>query len=77
MKIEIPDALVDELIRLSKKADKTPERVVHEALAEHLEDLDDYFCALEAIEENKKAGGKTYTLEEVKKELGLEDEDIS
>lgn len=40
-------------------------------LAECLEDKDDYETAAAAWEEFEKSGGKTYSAEEVRKELGL------
>ncbi|MGP1577681.1 MAG: type II toxin-antitoxin system RelB family antitoxin [Treponema sp.] len=46
-------------------------KAVENFIAECLEDLEDYETAVAALEEFEKGDKKTYTLEEVRKELGL------
>lgn len=58
----------------------TPECVLispkeYEDLFEKLEELEDFYLLAEA-EERIKAGGRTYTQEEVMKEFGITEEDL-
>lgn len=55
------------LTRLAEKTGRTKTFYAREAIEEHLEDLEDVYLAKESI----KKGGRTYTSEEIKRELGL------
>lgn len=57
---------------LQKKTGRTKTYYVREAVAEYIDDLEDLYLAEETLR-NIKAGAKTWTIEEVKKELGLDD----
>ncbi|MGL5018914.1 MAG: type II toxin-antitoxin system RelB family antitoxin [Luteolibacter sp.] len=65
--IELDPNLEERLALLAKKTGRSQEFFAHEAIAQHLEDLEDYYLALEA----STTPGRTYTSAEAKRELGL------
>jgi len=56
-----------------KKTGRTKSFYAREAILKYLDDLEDIYLAEKQIEELKAGRSRTYTLDEVKKELGLED----
>lgn len=67
--IRLPKELEDQLEELAKTTKRSKSYYVREALEQYLEDYSDYLKAVAVLEKNKKI----YTLEEVKKYLGLVD----
>jgi len=59
----------DRLTRLAKKTGRTKTFYAREAIEEYIEDMEDYYLAVEAIREP----GRFYSAEEAKRELGLSD----
>ena len=55
------------LERLARKTGRTKTYYAREAILEHLEDLEDYYLAVEALQNP----GRIYSAEEAKRELGL------
>ena len=55
------------LALLAKKTGRTKTFYAREAILEHLEDLEDIYLATERLQ----SPGKTYSAQEVKRELGL------
>ena len=73
MQIQIADEVGAWLEQMAAADGKSAEEYANAALLRFLEDREDYLEALEAKREMKENGGKTYTLEEVSRELGLDD----
>jgi len=65
--ISLDSALEERLDRLAKKTGRTKTFFAREAIEQHLEDLEDYYLALEAV----KNPGRVYTADEAKRELGI------
>lgn len=65
--IRLDQEVESRLERLAKKTGRTKTYYAREAILEHLEDMEDYYLAVEAIQNP----GKIYTSEEAKRELGL------
>ena len=57
----------DRLASLARKTGRTKTFYAREAILAHLEDLEDAFLAVQRIRANER----TYSLDEVKRELGL------
>lgn len=55
------------LERLAKKTGRTKTFYVRQAILEHLEDLEDTYLAMERLQNPEK----TYSAEDVKRELGI------
>jgi len=68
--VRLPDDLEKRLQGLAKKTRRTKSSFVCEALAEYLQDQEDYYDALEISQRVDKGLEKTYTLDEASKMLG-------
>ncbi len=65
--IRLDQEVEGRLEQLAKKTGRTKTYYAREAILEHLEDMEDYYLAVEAIQNP----GKLYTAGEAKRELGL------
>ena len=65
--IRLKPDLEERLDALARKTGRTKTFYAREAIEEHLEDMEDYYLALEVLEKP----GRIYTAEEAKGELGL------
>lgn len=65
--IRLDPQIEERLEALAKKTGRTKTFYAREAILEHLEDLEDYYLAVETIQEP----GRVYSAEEAKRELGL------
>ena len=61
------------LDRLAKAAGRTKTFCAREAILEHLDELEDLYLAEQRLIDNRAGRSRTYTLEEVERELGLAD----
>lgn len=66
--VRLPHELEERLASLASKTHRSKSYYVKRAIEEFLEDQEDYLEALAVLEKK----GKTYTLDEVKKELGID-----
>ena len=69
--VRIPAEVEARLESLSRKTGRTKTFYVRQAVVEHLDDLEDLFLAEEELRAIR-AGARTYTIDEVRKDLGLE-----
>lgn len=65
--IRLDQEVESRLEQLAKKTGRTKTFYAREAILEHLEDMEDYYLAVEALQ----YPGKLYTADEAKRELGL------
>jgi len=70
--VRLPEKIETRLAKLAKRTGRTKTFYVREAILQHLEDLEDLYLAEKALEDIRAGRSKTYTLEEVMKEYGLE-----
>lgn len=73
LSIRLPEKIEKRLTRLAEKTGRTKTYYVTEAVIEHIEDLEDSYLAAKRLEEVIKGKSHTYTLEEVREQLGLGD----
>jgi RHH-type rel operon transcriptional repressor/antitoxin RelB len=71
--LRLPNADLARLNELAKTTHRPKSFYVKEALARYLEDLEDTFLAEQSLQEIRAGRSKTYTLEQVERELGLAD----
>ncbi len=71
--IRLPPEIEARLEALAKRTGRTKTFYAREAINEHLGDLEDLYDVEKRYEDFLTSGGKTYTLDEVEKELGLAD----
>ena len=71
--IRLPTEIDERLDRLAKATGRTKTFHAREAILEYLDDLDDLYLAEQRLTDSRSGQSRTYTLEEVERELGLED----
>lgn len=71
--LQLPDDLYETLISLASDAGKTPNEMIVAAIKEHLEDLEDIQAAERVLEARASGADKTYSLDEVSRQLSLDD----
>ena len=71
--ISLSDRIFDRLLALAAPTGRSPESFIQEAVEEHLEELEDIHLAEQALERRARGESRTYSLEEVGRELGLDD----
>ena len=71
--VRIPDDINNRLDLLAKQTGRTKTYYVREAILEHLDDFEDIYLAESRFEAVKAGRSRTYTLEEVERDLGLAD----
>lgn len=71
--IRLPADIEERLEQLAKATGRTKTFYAREAILRHLEDLEDLYLAEQALIELREGRSRTYTLEEVARDLGLED----
>jgi RHH-type rel operon transcriptional repressor/antitoxin RelB len=67
--IRLPEAIEKRLSDLSAETGRTKTALAREAILEHIDDLEDFYLA----ESRARLNRKTVPLEDVARELGLED----
>ena len=68
--VRLPEDVETRLEALAQKTGRTKTFYIREAVLEHLEDLEDYYLALERMQNPE---GKPVSLEDVIARLGLDD----
>lgn len=71
--IRLPQEIEQRLAELARRTGRTKTFYAREAILEHLDDLEDLYLAEEVLTRIRAGQERTYTLDEVEKELGLED----
>lgn len=71
--IRLPAEIEDRLDALAARTGRTKAFYIREAIEEHLDDLEDLYQAEQAVRRLRNGESRTYTLEEVGRELGLDD----
>jgi RHH-type rel operon transcriptional repressor/antitoxin RelB len=70
--VRLPEDLENRLTALAEKTGRSKTFYVREAIAEHLEDLEDLYLAEQQMTQIRAGRLKTIPLEEVMKRYGLE-----
>lgn len=65
--IRLEPEIEERLEKLAKNTGRTKTFYAREAILEHLEDLEDVYLAKQSL----KKGGRVYTSDEIKREMGL------
>lgn len=71
--IRLPADIEKRLDRLAKSSGRTKTWYAREAILRHLEDLEDLQIAEERLRAVREGRSKTYSQEEVERDLGLDD----
>ena len=68
--IRLPAEVENHLEALAQATGRTKTFYVREAILEHLNDLEDLYLAERRLIDNRAGRSRTYTLEEVERDLG-------
>jgi RHH-type transcriptional regulator, rel operon repressor / antitoxin RelB len=71
--IRLNDELAARLEKLSKRTGRTKSFYIVKAIEGHLQDLEDIYVAEQRLIEVRAGRSRTYTLDEVERELGVAD----
>ncbi len=71
--IRLPVEIETRLEQLAKTTGRTKTFYAREAILSHLDELEDYYLAANVSARIRNGDESTYTSEEVRKELGLDD----
>jgi RHH-type rel operon transcriptional repressor/antitoxin RelB len=71
--VRLPDETYARLQDLAARTGRTATYYIREAIEEKLQDLEDLYLAEEVSRQRASGESKTYTLEELGRELGLDD----
>ena len=71
--IRLPADIEERLEHLAKATGRTKTFYAREAILQHLEDLEDLYLAEQRLIESREGRSRTYTIDEVARNLGLED----
>jgi RHH-type rel operon transcriptional repressor/antitoxin RelB len=71
--VRLPHETERRLDALAKQTGRTKAYYIRELIERSLEDVEDYYLAVEVSERIRRGEEKTYPLEEVVRELGLDD----
>lgn len=71
--VRLPDELNERLRALAKRTGRTASYYMREALEEYIDDMEDIYLAEQALQRLRNGQERTYTLDEVERDLGLED----
>jgi RHH-type rel operon transcriptional repressor/antitoxin RelB len=71
--LRLPEDIERRLVALAKRTGRSKSFYAREAILEHLDDLEAAHLADELLQRVESGKEKTYTLDELEKELGLAD----
>jgi RHH-type transcriptional regulator, rel operon repressor / antitoxin RelB len=71
--LRLPDEISQRIEALSKKTGRTKNFYLLKAIVDNIDELEDLYLAEQSLIDVRAGLSKTYTLEEVEKDLDLED----
>ena len=71
--VRLPDETYARLQDIASKTGRTATYYIREAIEAHLDDLEDIYLAERALARRERGESRTYTLDELSRELGLDD----
>ena len=73
LQVFLPDDAVERIAALAAEAGRSPDAFLTEAILDYLEDFDDASLAEARLSDLRAGKGRTHTLEDVERDLGLAD----
>ena len=70
--VRLPPELEQRLADLAERTGRTKSYYAREAIVEHIDDLEDVYLATKRLEDVRAGRSRTFTLDEVGRELGLD-----
>ncbi len=70
--LRLPEEIEKRLTRLANITNRTKSYYAREAIIRHLTDLEDIYLAETRLEDTKAGRSRTFTLDELEKDIGLD-----
>jgi RHH-type transcriptional regulator, rel operon repressor / antitoxin RelB len=71
--VRLDQDIESRLNKLAQETGRTKAFYIREIIANGIEDIEDYYSAMKVLERVRRGEEKTYSSEEVRRALGLED----
>jgi len=71
--IRLPEEIERRLDALAEKTGRTKAFYIREMILNHIDEIEDYYLAVDVVERLRKGEERTFTAQEVRRDLGLED----
>lgn len=71
--IRLPEDVERRLDALADKTGRTKAFYIREMITRHIDELEDYYLAADVVERLRKGEERTFTAQEVRRDLGLDD----
>ncbi len=71
--IRLPEEIERRLDAIAEKTGRTKAFYIREMILSHIDEIEDYYFAAEVVERLRKGQGRTFTAQEVRQDLGLDD----
>jgi RHH-type rel operon transcriptional repressor/antitoxin RelB len=71
--VRLSDETYERLQQAAARTGRSADSHIVQAIEEHLEDLEDLYHAEEALKRRQRGESRTYSLDELDRELGLDD----
>jgi RHH-type transcriptional regulator, rel operon repressor / antitoxin RelB len=70
--IRLPEDIERRLEAIAEKTGRTKAFYIREMILTHIDEIEDYYLAADVVERLRKGQGRTFTSEEVRQDLGLD-----
>ena len=71
--IRLPEDIERRLDALAQKTGRSKAFYIREMILNHIDDLEDYYLAADVVERLRKGEERTFSSQEVRRDLGLDD----
>ena len=71
--IRLPEDIERCLEAMAEKTGRTKAFYIREMILNHIDEIEDYYLAADVVERLRKGQGRTFTAQEVRHNLGLDD----
>lgn len=71
--VRLPEEIERRLDAIAAKTGRTKAFYIREMILSHIDEIEDYYLAAEVVERLRKGQGRTFTAQEMRQDLGLDD----